>query len=142
MKPVTISISMLRKAGACKAELSRLEGLFGPRVALTEEFALANAASCDWDWAAFNLLSGSAQAEYERVRGAAWAEYERVRDAARAEYQRVTDPARAEYERVRGAAWAEYERVRGAARAEYERAKAVTFARLYIASKNKETTAQ
>ena len=77
-----ISIAMLREAGACAPELSRLESLFGSEITLTEDFALANAPLCDWDWAACNLLPVSAWAEYKRA-------YEHAKASTLAEYRRA-----------------------------------------------------
>ena len=137
-----LTIKMLKNAGACAPELTRLKGLFGSSVKITEEFCVEHASECDWDWAS-KLLSPEARVEYDRVQAAAWEEFSRVsapawaeRDrvvaSARAEYERVEHVARAEYERVWDAARAKYDRVWDAARAEYDQVAAPAWARLWI----------
>ena len=106
MKPYTLTLAQLRKAGACASELNRLKIIFGISVVITEELCVDHAGDCNWDWAARHLLSRPALAEYNHVTAAAWVEYTRVTAPALAEYNRVTAPARAEYNRVTATAWA------------------------------------
>jgi len=126
----TITVRQLIDAGACRDAKIRFRELFGDRVEVTEDAALAVADDIDWDWAADHFLSVHARAEYERVKAADHDEYGRV--VALREYRRMEEDAWAKYERMRAAAWAKYRRVAAAARAEYERVKARTFARLYL----------
>ena len=95
-----ITSEFLRSKGACENQVKLFESLSGDSLELTEALCVEHANKFDWEWAARNLLSDAAWAEYERVCAPARAEYVRVRDAARAEYERVRDPAWAEYERV------------------------------------------
>jgi hypothetical protein len=67
------------------------------------------------------LLTGQAEAEYEKIRDRAEAEYEKIRGPAFAEYEKIRDRAEAEYEKIRGQAYAEYEKITGQAEAEYEK---------------------
>ena len=135
-----LHVHRLIDAGACDEQIRTFRERFGNWVRVTPERCAAYATVFHWAWAARNLLSAPALAEYERVRAPAWAEYERVtaaarakhqRVTARAEYQRVTAPAGAEYQRVTAAARAEYARVKAAARAEYARVRAAAFGRAY-----------
>ena len=135
MKPYTLTIAQLRKARACASELKRLKIIFGSSVVITEKLCVDHADDCSWDWAARNLLSRPASAEYNRVTAPAWAEYNRVRTPAWAEYDRATAAAWAEYNRVTASALVEYDRATAAALAEYNRATARTFARLWISDR-------
>jgi cell division septum initiation protein DivIVA len=101
--------------GACPDQVRLFRKRFGKSVSVTVALCVKVAQDFDLGWAASNLLSAPALAEYERVRAQALAEYERVRAQALAEYERVRAQAWAEYERVRAQAWAEYERVRAQA---------------------------
>ena len=103
-----ITINQLKKAGACAIHLKRIRALVGSSVEVTEEWCIEHASNFDWDWAAINLLSDAARAEYDRVSAAARAEYDRVRAAARAEYDLVRAAAWAESDRSGAAGWAEY----------------------------------
>ena len=114
-----ITTRLLKSKGACDSQVALFKELFPKGVEITESACVAVFDKFDWGWAAENLLSAPAYAEYERVRASAYAEYERV-----------TAPASAEYERVRASAYAEYERVHTSAYAEYERVRASTFGRL------------
>jgi hypothetical protein len=114
MKP-TITITDLTSKGACEDQVALFREMFGESVVVTVARARTVAGLFNWEWAARNLLDGTARAEYGRVTGPARAEYERVEDLAGAEYERVRGQARAEYERVRGQAWAECERAQGQA---------------------------
>jgi hypothetical protein len=134
-----LTLSTLRKYGACSGEVTLFRNLFGERVEVTEELCLIHADNFSFNWAACRLLSDAAredyarardvaEAEYARAVAVAYAEYERARDAAHAAYERAVTPARAEYVR----AIAEYERATSAPYAEYLRAVAVAFASAYI----------
>jgi hypothetical protein len=126
-----ITAELLRKHDACAHQVALFERLGLDGVVPTPALAAKHAHEFDFIWASLNLLSGSACAEYARVRDAAYAEYDRVRDAAYAEYDRVHDAACAEYDRVRDAAYAEYDRMCAGARAEYARVCAVTFVKFW-----------
>ena len=91
-----LTLATLIDKGACSSQVDLFRSRFGESVEVTAELCASVAAVFDWDWAARNLLSPPAWAEYERVRAPAWAEHERV-----------TAPALAEYERVRAASWAQ-----------------------------------
>ena len=91
-----LTLATLIDKGACSSQVDLFRSRFGESVEVTAELCASVAAVFDWDWAARNLLSPPAWAEYERVRAPAWAEDERV-----------TAPASAEYERVRATAWAQ-----------------------------------
>jgi cell division septum initiation protein DivIVA len=128
MSKPTITSHLLIDHRACTDQVALFRKTFGESVVVTVARARTVAGPFNWEWAARNLLDGTARAEYERVRSPARAEYERVEALAGAEYERVTGQARAEYERVTGQARAEYERVTGQARAEYERVRGQAWA--------------
>jgi hypothetical protein len=98
-------IKQLINAGACREQVEAFRERFGKYVEVTPELCASVAAVFDWWWAARNLLSPAARAEYERVRAAAWAEYERVTAPVLDEYKRVTASARTEYKRARASAF-------------------------------------
>jgi hypothetical protein len=138
-----LELSTLIGLNACRDQVELFRVNFGESVEVTEELCLSVSDRFAWTWAAENLLSAPAWAEYARVATSALAEYERAVAPALAEYERAIAPARAEYVRVRAPAWAEYERavasalaeyerVRALARAEYNRAQALAFARGYL----------
>lgn len=116
-----ITYDQLHKAGACRSQLALFKRKFGQQVEVRVETGVSVADQFDWQWAATNLLTATA-----------WAEYDRVRLAAGAEYLRTTEAAWAEYNRALATAWAEYNRVRLAAWAEYDRVLAVAFCTAYI----------
>ena len=126
-----LTIKMLKNAGACAPELTRLKGLFGSSVKITEEFCVEHASECNWDWAR-RLLSLEAREEFSRVQAAAQEEYGRVLAPAREEYSRVQAAAWAEYSRVTASAREENSRVLASARAELNRVLASAWARLWI----------
>ena len=139
-----LTIRRLIKAGACTDQVVLFHKTFGSRVNVTVDRAVAVADKFDFAWAARNLLSSAARADYKRVTAAARADYKRVKAAALADYERVTAPAWADYERVGAAALADYDRVRAAAvadyvrvtapaRADHERVRAAAWAAAYIA---------
>jgi hypothetical protein len=102
----TLTLATLKKKGACKEQVALFRKMFGRSVEITEALCVEHAAVFSWGWAAENLLTAAALAEYQRVRAAALAKYQRVMAAALAEFGRVTAAALAEYERVKAAAWA------------------------------------
>jgi cell division septum initiation protein DivIVA len=108
-----ITLAQLRTA--CRSQRDRFEELFGDSVEITEALAVHHASDFDWEWAAENLFTDEARAEYGRVIASARAEYDRVIASARAEYGRVIASARAEYDRVAASAWAEFDRVAASA---------------------------
>ena len=99
-----ITLRKLKAKRACQVQLDKFKELFGSKVEITLELCIKHAHDFNFNWAADNLLSASALAEYQRVTASAWAEYQRVTASAYAEYQRVTAPALAEYDRVTASA--------------------------------------
>ena len=70
----TISVAKLRKLGACHSQVDKFNKIFGDKsVAVTVELCVAHAQDFNWDWAANNLLTAPAEAEYDRVVAPAWA---------------------------------------------------------------------
>ena len=133
-----ITLRKLKAKRACQVQLDKFKELFGSKVEITLELCIKHAHDFDFNWAADNLLSASALAEYQRVTApawteynrvtaSAWTEYQRVKASALAEYNRVKAPALAEYDRVTASAYAEYDRVRASAWAEYQRVRASAF---------------
>ena len=114
-----ITLTQIKKAGACAEKVSLFKELFGRSVILTPEVIAEHGSKFDAGWFSKNLLPADKWAEYNRVTAQAWAEYERVRDTAWAEYIRVRDTASAEYSRVTDTASAEYIRVKAPALADY-----------------------
>ena len=126
-----LTLKTLESLDACSRQRYLFRSKFGDSVEITESLCESVASDFDWSWAAQNLLSAPALAEYNRVCAPALAEYNRVCAPALAEYDRVRAPAWDEYDRVRAPALAEYDRVCAAALAEYDRVCAITFGRLY-----------
>ena len=77
-----ITLRMLKAKGACIEQCERFAALFPKGVEVTEVLCIEHAADFNWDWAAKNLLTAPAWAEYVRATAPAWAEYERVRAPA------------------------------------------------------------
>ena len=89
-----LTVEMLRAKNACASGVEAFQrAAGGDSVEISEAWCREHAAErgLDWDWAAGNLLSAPASAEYERVKAAAldervkaptWDEYERVKAAA------------------------------------------------------------
>jgi hypothetical protein len=102
-----LTLATLIDKRACNSHVELFRSRFGESVEVTAELCASVAAMFDWGWAASNLLSPPALAEYDRVTAPALAEYERVTAPALAEYERVKAPALAEYERVTATAWAQ-----------------------------------
>ena len=73
-----ITLSQLKSLDACKSQVDKFSELFGESVDVTPELCVSHAQDFDWGWAARNLLTDSALAEYERVTSTALAEYKRV----------------------------------------------------------------
>jgi len=96
-----ITKRMLQAKGACASQVTLFAETFPHGTEITEAVCLSVDDKFDWNWAAQNLLSPKADAEYQRVRAQADAEYERVRAQADAEYERVRAQVYAEYQRVR-----------------------------------------
>ncbi len=137
MKPVTLTIDLLKSKGACQIALTDLETTHGRTVTFRDPPTLARAlqASGELTWFAANMLTNTIRAEYMRQRAPIWAECDRQRAPIRAEYSRQHAPIRAEYERQRAPIraeydrqcvpiWAEYGRQHAPIRAEYERQRA------------------
>ena len=98
-----ITVRQLERVDACEDQVLLFALYFGRAAEVTQENCQAAAAlGLNMGWAARNLLSGTALAEYER---------------AEAECERATAPAWAEYERTTAAALAEYEKATAKARA-------------------------
>jgi hypothetical protein len=123
-----LKLSTLSGLKACVDQVALFWETFGESVRVTEELCLSVSDKFDWMWAAENLLSAPAWAEYKRLTDLARAEHERVRAPEWAEYKRITARALVKYERVRARAWAEQE----LAQVGYERVRALAFARGYL----------
>jgi hypothetical protein len=115
-----LEIHQLIKARACESRLPLFTSLFPDGVDVTEELCVLHYDKFYWDWAADNLLTAPAQAEYQKAKV-----------SAQAEYQKAKAPAWAEYQKARVSAWAEYQKVTAPAWAEYLKAKASAWARAY-----------
>lgn len=107
MNSRTLTLTTLKKKGACKEQVVLFRELFGKSVEITEALCVEHAAAFSWRWAANNLLTAAAMAEYDRMKAAAEVKYLRVAAAAEVEYKRVTAAAWARAyindERERGA---------------------------------------
>jgi hypothetical protein len=132
MKSRILELQTLINNGACAEQVKLFREKFGESVFVTEDLCASVAHEFDFDWAAMNLLSPAAWAEYMRVKDSAWTEYMCAASPARREYERAVKSGWAEYRRAAPAAWAEYERGRAPALAEYMRGKASAFARGYL----------
>jgi len=123
MKPVTLTIDLLKSKGACQTALTGLETTHGRMVTFHDPPTLARAiqASGRVSWFAENMLTGTIRSEYERQDTTIRDEYNRQRAPIRAEYMLQRAPIRAEYERQRATTWAEYSRQHIPIRAEYNR---------------------
>jgi len=77
-----ITLDDLDKAGACQSQRREFARLFPEGVEVTPDLCEKYSDVFDWEWAAENLLSPSAWAEYGKVRASAWAEYDKVRARA------------------------------------------------------------
>jgi hypothetical protein len=115
MKSRILKLSTLVEHNACSGQTKLFKKMFGNSVRVTEKLCLSVADKFNFSWAARNLLTPEALAEYCRVTAPALAEYDRVTASAWAEYDRVAAPAWAEYCRVAMPVWAEYDRVTASA---------------------------
>lgn len=91
--PKTISIAMLKKAGACDPFVNKYEPLFGPRREIPMTQTLARVIAIAFgraDWVADNIMTPHARTAY----------YERVRriDQSKDYYTKARDKAEALYE--------------------------------------------
>ncbi len=66
-----ITLTMLRRAGACKPQVKRFAELFGEEADVTEELCVQHAQEFEWDWAASNLLDDDQQKIYREARASA-----------------------------------------------------------------------
>lgn len=106
-----ITVEMLREREACGDQMDIFATRWPDGVEVTEDAALeAVALGLDIDWAAEELLSAPAQAEYHRAIEPAWAEYVRVTAPIRSEFDRAIAPVWAEFDRAIAPAWAEFDR--------------------------------
>lgn len=71
--PKKITKRMLQLKGACASQVALFAELFPKGCEVTVEACLSVADKFDWHWAAHNLLSAPALADYERVQASAWA---------------------------------------------------------------------
>ena len=69
-----ITLSQLKSLNACKSQVDKFSELFGESVDVTPELCVSHAQDFDWGWAAKNLLTDSAWAEYKRVTARAFGE--------------------------------------------------------------------
>ena len=69
----TLTLATLKKKGACKEQVALFRKMFGKSVEITEVLCAEHAAVFSWGWAAENLLTAPAWAEYQRVTAATWA---------------------------------------------------------------------
>ena len=104
-KSRVLLLSTLIKGDACSAQVKTFKALFGGSVEVTPELCLKMAAEFDWNWAAENLLTAAALAEYDKATAATRAEYYKVNAATWAEYYKTTAATRAEYYKATAAAW-------------------------------------
>lgn len=89
MPNTTLTLLILKKAGACEDQRKLFKAKFGNSVIVTVELAESVAFEFSWDWAASRLLSSAALAEYNRIVVEAWVEYDRAAPAAWTQYKRV-----------------------------------------------------
>ena len=69
----TLTLATLKKKGACSDQRALFRKMFGKSVEITEALCVERAAAFNWVWAAENLLTAPAEAEYKRVTAQAWA---------------------------------------------------------------------
>ena len=79
MKPVTLTIYLLRSKGACQTALTDLETTHGRTVTFRDPPTLARAihASGEVSWFAASMLTSIIRAEYDHQCDPIWAEYDR-----------------------------------------------------------------
>ena len=127
----TLTLQQLKDKGVCAKQVALFETTFGQQVDVSPRLCIEVAPLFDFDWAACNLLSAQARAEYGRARAPARAEYGRITALAWAEHTRAAAQAGDEYGRAVAQAGDEYERVTAPAWDEYLRVTAQTFGELY-----------
>ena len=135
-----ITLSMLRKAGACKQQLDAFEQLFPRGVEVTIALCREHVATFNWGWAAENLLSPSARAAYDEARTTAGETYLKAEATAAATHGKtivsawakeyLADPLAAR-DRV-ATTLATYKEAVAAALADYDEAVAVAWAEAYL----------
>ena len=115
-----ITLKMLE--GACKPQRDLFSELFGEEVELTLELCIEHAAEFDWYWAAQNLLSPKATAEYDNAIAPASEAFNKAFDSASAEYKKAYDSACADYKKAIDSASAAYKKAIDSASAAYKKA--------------------
>ena len=93
MNSRTLTLKQLTDAHACRTQCDLFQDTFGDQVEVTVELAISVADKFDWTWAANNLLSYHALAEYKKAETPALAEYEKATAPAWAEYNKAKAPA-------------------------------------------------
>jgi hypothetical protein len=83
----TLKVQTLIRKGACKDQVSLFRDRFGNSVEVTEALCLSVARNFDFIWAAQNLLTPTAFAEYRRAVMPVWAAYTRDRPPAPTELE-------------------------------------------------------
>jgi len=125
MRP--LKLEKLVALNACPTQVELFRSKFGKSVNVTKELCRSVAGDFDFGWAAMNLLSPRAYAEYKRVEAPALAEYERLEASARAESRRTAAfmwfHAGYDYDRRKASALARL--------TDYDRANATAFAIAY-----------
>jgi len=131
-----LTLQQLVDKRACSLQVQLFKELFGTRVDVTVQAAIAVADKFDWGWAARALLSAAARSEYGKVYAPAWSEYNKAREASLSEYYKAYAAAWSEYDKAQPAAWSEYNKARDASLSEYYKAYAAAFATAYINDNN------
>jgi hypothetical protein len=98
-----LTLATLKEKCACADQCALFRSKFGQSVDVTRELCVSVAGKFDFHWAASNLLTAPALADYERATA-----------QARADYLRARAPALALYPRCRRI-WADYKRTRATA---------------------------
>jgi hypothetical protein len=129
-------LDTLKAKGACADQLRLFEEMFGQSVDVTRDLCVSVADKFNFTWAARELLTAPALADYERATATAWPDYERATATAWADYGRATATAWADYGRATATARADYGRAMATARADYGRARAAAFANAYNSQEN------
>ena len=73
MNSRTLTLTTLKKKGACSEQVALFRKMFGRSVEITEALCVEHASVFSWGWAARNLLTAPALAEYLRATAPAWA---------------------------------------------------------------------
>jgi cyclopropane fatty-acyl-phospholipid synthase-like methyltransferase len=81
-----ITVETLRRLHACTDQVKKFAELFPNGVEPTLELCVKHAADFDWSWAACNLLTASARAQYDAACASAWAQYDAACASAWAQY--------------------------------------------------------